>query len=49
MQAGRRNQRYSFREVFTFRYILKIILEIKRKMESEMQTLPKTAWVLTVD
>ncbi len=43
MQAGLSNQRYSFREVFTFCYILKILCEIKMKMESELQALPNAA------
>jgi hypothetical protein len=43
IQARLSNQLYSFREVFTFRFILKIHWEIKRKMESELQSLPRAA------
>jgi hypothetical protein len=43
MQAGISNQRYSFREVFPFCFILKILWENKRKMETEIQSLPNAA------
>ncbi len=37
------NLLYSFREVFTFCFILKLLWKIKGKMKKELKSLPKVA------